>query len=94
MISELHRKFGGNVNTRKPRPPRKAVHLWTLSGDNAARFLSNILPYLVCKYEQASVAIDARGYQSKSGWTMKDTPERAEKVEYLSKAAARLKELH
>jgi len=50
--------WGGDINKNyKPKEHWKQAYTWRLSHKSALKFLSDILPYLIVKKEQAELAI-------------------------------------
>lgn len=50
--------FGGSVRQRPARDRHKAVSVWTIKGEHAAKFAQDILPFLVDKAEQCRLFIN------------------------------------
>lgn len=61
MLRKLQDCFGGNkiqlCSNRNLKPGYKKLYSWKSHGQAARPFLEAILPYLICKKEQAEVAL-------------------------------------
>lgn len=59
IIEAIARKYGGAVNTTKysKKPHWKLAYVWRASGRRAARFLTDIEPFLVQKRGRAQAAL-------------------------------------
>ena len=69
LLREMAERFGGSVSSYNKQLRRDAL-CWQASGDNAAAFLEFILPHLILKRDQATVAI---GYQRTRPRPTRDT---------------------
>lgn len=57
MTDLLQKHWPGPVHIRK-RPPWRDCYVWQISCMKAYQFLKEVRPYLVCKAEEADVAIE------------------------------------
>lgn len=62
VLESFRESFGGNVHTQKAYPGSLSVrqqHIWYLSGAPAAKFLSEIYPYLQEKKVRAWIGLES-----------------------------------
>ena len=64
LIDWLYDTFGGNTHEKYNGPGRKLLYTWQIHGEAAADFLSDVLPYMKLKNEQAEVGIELVGLGS------------------------------
>ncbi len=60
MLDWMHERFGGTILVNKP-PTNRAwsqAYQWRVSSRLAVTFIDQIYPYLVCKREQADIAVE------------------------------------
>lgn len=60
-IEWLHTNFGGHVTNNgksESRGARRPCYAWRLEGNQAKDFLHKVTPYLICKREQALLAVE------------------------------------
>src|SRR5260221_2107931 len=65
MIERLKELFGGNAAYRRRNdrnPNHKNIWDWEVAAKKAEACLKEVLPYLVCKRDQAELALLARSY--------------------------------
>ena len=69
MLDALKEMFGGSLNRRNgpSKRNRRPIWAWEVSAIKAERCLKAIYPWLVCKKEQADIALLARRYANKRG---------------------------
>ena len=60
--------WGGSVNPGPVRDNGKCSTRWTVTALSAARFLEDILPFLLVKREQASLALELQSMKRPVGW--------------------------
>lgn len=59
LVNWLRKSFGGSIQTHEYNNSKwKTLYTWSLSTQQAARFLEDILPYLKLKWEQAEIALN------------------------------------
>ena len=61
IIDWLSKMYGGHISDNSHAPSRKSQRpcwQWRILSNQAIPFLKNILPYLICKKEQAIIAIE------------------------------------
>lgn len=75
-IYPLRDRFGGWVYvTKHKNPNQRDTHVWVATSHLALKFLEAIRPWLVCKAEQADIAINlqtSRVYRGKAGTPAED----------------------
>jgi hypothetical protein len=68
LVNWLKMQYGGRINKRRSRrPEEKDCYAWSLSSQQAKRFLEFILPYLILKKPQAELAIQFQGAKRHTG---------------------------
>lgn len=64
----LHKTFGGYLEHRKrPNPKHRDIYTWSMAYGKAVDFLTQILPYLKLKKEQAELAIKFQNGKVRGG---------------------------
>jgi hypothetical protein len=67
LIDWLHARFGGHISDNSHCPSRKRQRpcwAWRIIGNQAREFLTEIIPYLRTKKQQAEIAIAFQEYMS------------------------------
>ena len=69
-FERLKRMFQVSIYTanHKNRPQNKPCWVWNCAAANAERALRTMLPYLLCKKEQAEVGLAARSHINPKRW--------------------------
>ena len=69
MIEKLQELFGGsNMPVRKRPHHCKQQYRWQVVGRKAGKFLCSVGPHLVCKIEQAKLAVEFARSITTKGW--------------------------
>lgn len=95
-LKELQSLFGGSIREKNSGPnkegyKRKTQWVWTLSTQQAANALEQLLPYLIHKKEVALLGLDFAKTMSKV--KTNTPPEIHEKRQYLQNEIARINSL-
>lgn len=56
--------FGGNIRETHYMKSRRTLYIWTRGGYPALEILEKLLPYLICKKQQALLGIESVGATS------------------------------
>ncbi len=69
MLIELRLAFGGSIALRKgvSKSKRRPIWQWDISAKKAEAMLTAIRPYLICKGDQADIALAARAHTKPGG---------------------------
>ena len=77
ILARMKAEYGGRISTRPPETERNAEKdVWVVDGRQAASLLSRVLPHLILKAEQATVALalweailESRGKFGRRHWS-------------------------